>query len=313
VTAAGSALAADPAGATWNALGVRVRLAMTEPGLVDAARRVLAGQLAELDAACSRFRDDSEIVRLDAAAGRATPVSPLLAQAVQVALQAARDTDGDLDPTLGQRLATLGYDRTFAMVEPVGPALPAPMRLTTEYRANWRDVRLDAEAGTLQVPDGVRLDLGATAKAWAADRAAAALAAEFGCGVLVGLGGDVAVAGPAPSGAWPVAVQQVADGAPSQVIEFARGGLASSGTAARRWLRGDDLLHHVLDPRTGMPARTPWRVVTVLAESCLAANVASTTTIVRGERGLDWLRATGLPAHLVAEDGSVTRVGGWPA
>jgi thiamine biosynthesis lipoprotein len=306
------AAAADPLGLSWHALGVRVRLVVTDPGALHEARDALADRLDALDRACSRFRDDSEIVHLDAAAGRPASVGPLLATVVSVALQAARQTEGDLDPTLGHRLAELGYDRTFAEVAPSGPALPAGIRVSTQARATWRDVRLDAEAGTLEVPVGVRLDVGATAKAWAADTAARALADEFGCGVLIGLGGDLASAGPPPDGAWPVAIQQLTDDEPAQVIDLVGGGLATSGTGARRWLRGGEALHHVLDPRTGMPARTPWRAVTVAASSCLAANVATTTTIVRGDRGLEWLEATGLAARLVAEDGSVVRLGGWP-
>jgi len=299
--------------AAWRALGVEVRLVVADPAVLQDARALLEHRSEALDLACSRFRPDSEIVRLDHAQGRATPISPLLWQAVQVALDAARRTGGTLDPTLGQRLAALGYDRTFAEVAPVGPALPPGLTLRVVAPASWRDVVLDPDAGTLAVPAGVRLDLGATAKAWAADRVAQELAHRFGTGVVVGLGGDLAVAGPAPQEEWAIAVQETDTGTPAQVVRISGGGLATSGTAARRWVRGSDVLHHVLDPSTGLPARTPWRAVTVAASSCLEANIASTATVVLGEDGLAWLRRRGLPARLVAEDGSVTVLGGWPA
>ncbi|MBK6874663.1 MAG: FAD:protein FMN transferase [Kineosporiaceae bacterium] len=303
--------------ATWRALGVQVRLVVTDADRLGAARADLAARLEALDATCSRFRSDSELVRLDEAGGRPTRVSPLLADAVAVALNGARRTGGALDPTLGHHMSALGYDRTFSQIADTdssasGTAAQHQLKIAVSTAASWRDVHLDRPRGMLQVPAGVRLDLGATAKAWAADRAAAALAADHGCGVLVSLGGDLAMAGPAPEGGWPIAVQQTQDDEPAQVIALTGGGLATSGTAARRWTRGGELLHHVLDPRTGMPARTPWRAVTVAAASCLEANLASTTTIVRGAAGLAWLRARDLPSRLVGEDGSVVQLGRWP-
>jgi thiamine biosynthesis lipoprotein len=138
--------------------------------------------------------------------------------------------------------------------------------------------------------------------------------------VLVSLGGDVALAGPAPRGGWVVAVQErparpdaapEADAPPVQVTLYG-GGLATSTTTARRWVRGERVLHHILDPRTGLPAGGAWRTVSVAAGSCLDANAASTAAIVRGGAAVDWLRGLGLPARLVDRTGGVTLVGGWP-
>jgi thiamine biosynthesis lipoprotein len=171
----------------------------------------------------------------------------------------------------------------------------------------------------LSLPAGVRLDLGATAKAWAADRAAARIAAELGCGVLVGLGGDISVAGQPPAGGWRIRVQDVSGrpedppAGPSAVVAITGGGLATSSTAARRWRRGGDVLHHILDPRTGIPAASGWRTVSVAAASCTAANTASTAAIIRGEAARGWLAGLGLPARLVSESGQTLTVGGWPA
>jgi thiamine biosynthesis lipoprotein len=306
--------------ATWRALGTTVDLLVTDLAALAPARRLLTDDLAALDEACSRFRADSEIVALDRAPrredGRTGPVriSPLLAGALAVALRAARLTDGDVDPTVGGALSAAGYDRDFALVRRDGP----PVKLTIRSVPGWREIELDEAAGLVSLPAGVCLDLGATAKAWAADRAAARIAADVGCGVLVNLGGDIAVAGPAPRGGWRIRVQDVTGrpedppAGPAAVIAIHSGGLATSSTAARRWRRGGDVLHHILDPRSGLPAAPVWRTVSVAAATCADANAASTAAIIRGEAALAWLTGLGLPARLVAESGAVVTLGGWP-
>jgi thiamine biosynthesis lipoprotein ApbE len=301
-----------PAGASWRALGTFVHLLVTEPAQLGEARRILTEDLADVDLACSRFRADSELCSLDDS-GRATEISPLLAEAIAVALRAARLTEGDVDPTVGAAMSAVGYDRDFAHVKPTGPAV----RLRTREVPGWRQVRLDGRM--LTMPAGVRLDLGATAKAWAADRSAARIAARTGAGVLVSLGGDIAVAGPPPATGWQVRVQDVS-GAPEDPpsgpyaqIAIRDGGLATSSTAARRWQRGGDVLHHILDPRTGLPAEAVWRTVSVAAGSCADANAASTAAIIRGRRAPGWLAQHRLPARLVDATGAVFTVAGWPA
>ena len=306
--------------ASWRAIGTSVHLLVTDLRALGPARRMLTEDLAALDAACSRFRPDSEIVALDHAPpddrGRIGPVriSPLLAGALAVALRAARLTDGDVDPTVGGALSAAGYDRDFALVRPDGP----PLRLTVRSVPGWREIELDEAAGLVSLPAGTRLDLGATAKAWAADRAAARIAGRLGCGVLVNLGGDIAVAGAAPPGGWRIRVQDVTGrpedppAGPAALIAVRSGGLATSSTAARRWRRGGDVLHHILDPRSGLPAAPVWRTASVAAASCADANAASTAAIIRGEAALAWLDGAGMPARLVAESGAVVTLGGWP-
>ena len=307
----------DPgtAGAGWTALGCWVHLVVTDRAALDAARSMLAADLADLDAACSRFRADSELVALDRAQGRPVRLSPLLANAVAVALRAAELTDGDVDPTVGEAIVAAGYDRDFSLVPPDGPAL----NLVVKAVPGWRQVRLDPATRTLAMPAGIRLDLGATAKAWAADRAAARIAAELGAGVLVGLGGDIAVAGQAPPGGWRIRVQDVTGRpedvpeGPATVVAITSGGLATSSTTARRWRRGGNVLHHILDPRTGLPPAPVWRTISVTAATCADANAASTAAIIRGAQAPGWLAATGLPARLVDVSGRVETVAGWPA
>jgi thiamine biosynthesis lipoprotein len=298
--------------ADWEAWSCRVRLAVTGPAALDEARGVLTRYLTEVDVACSRFRPDSELAALDAAHGAWTDVSPLLAELLATALRAARLTDGDVDPTVGGALAGLGYDRDIRLLRPadgVVVALPAP---------GWSSIELDRAAGRVRVPEDVRLDLGATAKAWTADAAAADIARRTGAGCLISLGGDVAVAGPPPDGGWRIRVEDVTgdpDGPPSgpcTTVTIADGGLATSSTRARRWRRGGTELHHLLDPRTGLPAAPAWRTVSVAAGSCVDANTVSTAAVVRGHAVWPWLHRIGVPVRLVTVDGQVFTTGGWP-
>ena len=301
---------------TGNALGTFATLLVSDPDALPAATEILAAELAAIDLACSRFRPDSELWRACSAGGRPVEISPLFATALEVALSAARLTDGDVDPTCGRSLAALGYDRDFALArQDTSPASLPPVAA-----GGWRAIRLDTDRGAVTVPDGVLLDLGATAKALAADRAAAAIAAATDSGVLVNLGGDISVAGPAPDAGWLVGV---ADDArfdtttdtvrTSQSVVIRDGALATSSVLGRSWRRGGTTVHHIVAPRTGLPARSCWRTVTVAAETCVAANIAATAAIVRGAPAADWLRQLCLPARLVGQDGSVTAIAGWPA
>ncbi|WJX99968.1 FAD:protein FMN transferase [Curtobacterium sp. 458] len=284
-----------------------------------------------VDRACSRFRDDSELVARTADLEHGAEVSPLLASLVHQALDAARLTNGDVDPTLGNRMVALGYDAAFHQDgsrsvddRPVdGPVDdrpvdgrpldqdPAVLASALDTRPAWQRVLLSGRF--LRVPVGVRLDLGATAKAAAADTAAASITARLGIGALVSLGGDVATAGPEPAGGWQVRVQDL-DADPVDHVRIASGwSVAASSTQKRRWEQDGRARHHVLDPRWGLPAEPVWRSVTVVAPSCVTANTLSTAAIVRGRGAPAMLRASGRAARLVAADGEVIRLGGWPA
>jgi thiamine biosynthesis lipoprotein ApbE len=306
--------------AGWQSLGMLVQLVVSAPDKITEARRLLSEDLADLDRTCSRFRLDSEVVAIGRApaddSGLVTAtVSPLLAEAIAVALRAAALTDGDVDPTVGAALSELGYDRDFAHVPPVGPALPIGVRVIP----GWRSIALDMDTHQLTMPAGIQLDLGATVKGWAADRSATKIADKLGCGVLVSLGGDTAVAGQPPDGGWRIRVQDITgmpdtkpDG-PSAVIAIRDGGLATSSTTARRWSRGGSVLHHIIDPRTAMPAPPVWRTVSVAAATCADANTAATASVIRGWQAPAWLVSLRLPARLVETNGTVHTVAGWPA
>ena len=274
------------------------------------ARRLLLAELDAIDRTCSRFRADSELMRANAAAGRVTAISPLLADAVGAALRAAEQTGGLVDPTVAPALVALGYDGDFALMR-----ADAPDDVAGVPAAGWRNVRLDPSRRLLALAPGCRLDLGATAKALAADRAAAAIAAATGSPTLVSLGGDVATAGPVPPGGWLVHVtddHRDGPGAEGQRVAVLGGGLATSSTTVRRWRRAGRTVHHIVDPSTGEPAAPVWRTVSVAAASCVDANTASTAAIVLGARAPSWLESLGLPARLVDPAGTAVTVGAWP-
>jgi FAD:protein FMN transferase len=329
--------------AKWQALGTSVELlvsdgharALSDGRALTQARAILERQLDELDRACSRFRDDSQLMRVNARPGRTLRVGPLLIEAVELALRAAELTDGDVDPTVGAALAIAGYDRDIQLLERPSPttgkadtrACPLPAmapRLRATLLSGWRAVELDPEHCTLRIPRGVKLDLGATAKAWAADRAAGAIYESVGCSVLVSLGGDISTAGPAPEefpgqkaqAGWQIYVtddHRSGPDSPGQTISIAGGGLATSSTTVRRWRHREQMMHHIIDPASGAPAEEVWRTVSVAASDCTDANIAATAAIVRGARAPEWLAGLGLPARLVGRDGEVLTVGAWPA
>jgi FAD:protein FMN transferase len=293
--------------ATFGAWSCTVRLVVADERVLDYATTDLVNLLGRVEMAASRFRADSELSRANALAGKPVPVSHLLTDLVGAALDAAAQTGGAVDPTVGRAMTANGYDRDIAAVR-ITPGPGAPIESSSR---RWTDVRLDPALGVLTVPAGTALDLGATAKAFTADLAARTIANRYGCAALVELGGDLAVAGSLPGG-WPIHVAE-AEGAPGQVVTVNHGGVATSTTTVRRWQFGAHEMHHIVDPATGAPANGPWRTVSVWAESALDANTASTAAIVLGSRAMGWLIANGIAARLVDHLGAVTTVGDWPA
>jgi thiamine biosynthesis lipoprotein len=294
---------------TFPALGTNATVVATDVRSLDTVERAVRGEIDAIDRTCSRFRDDSELADLHERAGdRWTLVSPLLYEAIEIALGAARATDGAVDPTIGEALRDAGYDRDFAQVT------SSTHRVEHRPAPGWAVVGLDADRCAVLLPAGVRIDLGATAKALAVDRACVRAVEAAGCGVLVAIGGDIAVFGEPPPGLWTVSIgdDHAEPGHPGETVAIATGGLATSSTTVRRWMRGGVVQHHVIDPLTGAPAAEVWRTVSVAAARCVDANTATTAAIVMGERAVGWLESIGVPARLVRPDGSVVRVCDWP-
>ncbi|SEF25131.1 thiamine biosynthesis lipoprotein [Amycolatopsis pretoriensis] len=298
-------------------LGTTAEVVVTVPGLLGAAVDLLSAELAAIDLACSRFREDSEISRLHETAGRQVRVGALLAEALGAALRAARLTDGLVDPTVGAAIRALGYDRDFAQLAGA-PVLNESFATSAEPipAPGWHRVLFDPAQRLVVLPRGVHLDLGATAKALAADRAARRIHSELGCGVLVNLGGDLRAAGPEPAGGWQIALgddHAEAVVRPDTTVALHRDfALASSGTTRRRWRYGGRTVHHIVDPRTGDAAESRWRTVTVAAKSTVDANTASTAAVVLGAEAPGWLEERRLPARLVGVGGDVVTTPGWP-
>ena len=298
--------------ADGRALGGNLRVVVTRPGSLRAAKAAVDEVVAAMDQAASRFREDSELSLLNASPDREVAISPLLAQAIAAALRGAELSGGAVDPTIGSAIRLAGYDTDFALVPTDGDRI----QLYSERVPGWQAVRLDFGSRTVRVPRGVEIDLGATAKALTSDLAAAAASKAIdGAGVLVSLGGDIAVAGEAPIQGWSIQTSEDS-GAPiddaEEAVRITSGGIATSSTTVRRWTRGGALLHHIIDPATGLPADSCWRTASVVAGTCVDANIASTAAIVMARNAVSWLEVRSLPARLVDLAGNVHRVAGWP-
>jgi thiamine biosynthesis lipoprotein len=243
-----------------RAFGCQAVVATTDTPQLPFARRTLVGALRALDLACSRFRDDSELVALNQSAGRPVRVSAMLYGALKAAVTAGRLSGGLVDPTVGRALGRAGYTVSFERLTGLVAVTAAPP--TAAGRLGELEIDPDSERRLVRVPAGVELDLGASAKAWLADQVARVVASR-GAGALVAIGGDIAVCGPAPADGWPVRIG--ADHAaplttPGPVVAITAGGIASSSTALRRWKTTAGEHHHIIDPRHGLPARTPCKL-----------------------------------------------------
>jgi thiamine biosynthesis lipoprotein len=295
-----------------RAIGTTAVVAVNDAARADEALSLLGEDLRRLDAACSRFRPDSELMTVERrSGGRPVAVGPLLFDALEVACTVAARTAGIVDPTVGAALVALGYDRDFDLIAVGDVATEVP----TQPAPGWWQIRLDPATRSVAIPVGVHVDLGSTAKAFAADRAAQRIAAELDCGVLVNLGGDIAVRGEGPPGGWAVGIAAECTtplGAVDQVVAVRAGGLATSGTTSRTWIRNGETRHHIIDPGTGEPASTRWALVSTTGSSCVEANAWSTAAVVWGDDAEGNLAALGVSARLVGADGQIVHVGGWP-
>lgn len=311
MTCTADAIDTELAARTVSAIGTTGTVLVQDPRAADHALAVLTDELRRIDQACSRFRTDSELSALHGRAGQTTAVSPLLFDALETAVMVARRTHGAVDPTVGNAMCALGYDDD---IDRVLARAPRPSAVLGPV-AGAAHIGLRRDRLSVRIPQGVRLDLGATAKALAADRAAARIAIEIGGGVLVSLGGDIAVAGPPPAGGWAVGIA-VESSTPAdqadQVVAITQGGLASSATSVRRWRDTEGERHHIVDPATGDCVEPYWALVSAVGATCVEANALTTAAMVWGEGALDRLASYGQAVRLVRHDGQVIVRHGWP-
>ena len=278
----------------WELWSTRARLVVTNPGVLGAARELVDSYLADVDDAANRFREDSEIRRLVGRSGWVT-LSPTLTHLMAEALAAADLTDGDVDPTVGRALRRLGYDRDLRLVQGENGPLRAVVQPVPGYRG-LRAPGLPAAAARRGGARPRRHRQGGRRRPGGAPGRTAA----FGTGVLVSLGGDIATAG-VGTGRRLAGPRPGPPRGPLDPDRDARRCARSRRPAPSRGsgARGGRTLHHVVDPRTGQPARPVWRSVTVAAEHLRHANAVTTASLVRGERAVDWVRGLGLPARFL--------------
>jgi thiamine biosynthesis lipoprotein len=287
---------------TFPAMGTEVTVLIDDDTRTDhaAAVRELFRRWEET---LSRFRPDSELSRVNAAGGDPAPAGPLLRSVTAEALRAAAATGGVFDPTMGRRMSALGYGESLGTEWVV----PRAALLGRHLPDGWRDVRVDDDAGTVSVPAGLALDLGGIAKGMAVDAAAELLRGAGVRSALVSAGGDMRATGEA--GGWQVAFED----APAEQITLTSGAVATSSLSRRNWVHEGIRRHHLIDPRTGLPARSGLRSASVAADTCVRAEVAAKAAFVLGrDRGARFLERLGAPGLLTATDGTVTRVGSWP-
>jgi thiamine biosynthesis lipoprotein len=295
---------------SFRSLGTTATVAVTDPSHADKAEHMLRAEIDAIDLSCSRFRTDSELAHLHANAGSTVEVSSLLFEALDVAYSVAEKTNGAVDPTVGHAMEALGYDRDFEQIasHPLQMAQLGPV-------PGFRHLHLDHKRRAARIPKGVRLDLGSSAKALLADRAAAHIAGTLHSGSLVSVGGDVAVAGDPPPEGWAIGIavdSSTAADEVDQVVAIRRGGLASSSTETRTWQMGREQVHHIVDPATGRNSARYWRVVSAAGASCVDANALSTAAMVWGDRAVERLRPFHQAVRLLRHDGEVFTLGGWP-
>lgn len=269
---------------TLRAMGSRVSLQIeTEADgttiLNDAVRHI-----ATIEACLTRFRPDSDLVRLNTQAGRWVEVAPILFEAVQAAKHAAFLTDGLYHPLLLDVMIGIGYDRSFEHLKEQ-PKLPR-----AGFILDWHEIELRPSENAVYIPRGSALDLGGIGKGWAAERIADDLSRYGAC--VVNLGGDIAARG-APHGylGWPVDVTEADEQKVIVSLSLSGGNIATSGTDYRRWLAADgSAQHHLIDPRTGQPAHTDVLSATVIhPKGALSEAFAKAVLLQGAQAGLAWL------------------------
>ena len=292
----------------FAAMGTRVEVTVphdAERGVEALVQRLFA----QREAALSRFRPGSELSRLNAAAGTTVPVGALLLASVESALAGARATDGAFDPSLNAQIRRLGYDRSFDEIA-AGPGMREGGGIGPG--GAWRRIVIDRDWSCVTLPGGVALDLGGIAKGMAVDASIALLRDAGVEAALVSAGGDLAVLGRPPGRAgWTIDVRTPRGGAP---LTLERGAIVTSGIERRSWRQGGLERHHLLDPATGLPARSGVWSASAVAATCERAEVAATAAFVLGAgAGARFLARNGLTGLIVTPSGGCLPVGDWPA
>jgi thiamine biosynthesis lipoprotein len=261
--------------------------------------------LDEIDRSCNRFRPDSELTLLNARGDG--DLSPTLEVALEAAIESYDATGGLCDPTVLPALLALGYNVDFADLARRANTISAAPVPSPGAGA----ITLDLSSHRVSLAEGCQLDFGASAKALAADLVANDVAPTGG--ILVEIGGDVAVRGRGPTGPWALGVSDVLEITGREPrVSVTHGGVATSSTATREWVADGHRVNHIVDPRTGSSADGPYVTATVSAVSCVRANAFATAALLWGEDAGYHLAQGGCAGRLVRADGEIEYVGGWP-
>jgi len=297
----------------FRVMGTRARILCTGgPDGLAARGEALAR---DLEARWTRFDPASELMRLNAGAGRPVRVSEPTFALVARAVDAWRRTAGRFDPTGLDALIASGYDRDFAELQDA-PDDSMPVRALASTRLpGCRGIELDPLVAAVLLPRGVQLDLGGIGKGYAADRVVAALVEAGATGVCVDLGGDVRMAGVGPyDGAWTVELRDETLASRYGSLRLATGAVATSTTQLRRWTRGEQTCHHLLDPATGRASTSGVATVTVVGADAWWSEVLAKAALVAGAAaGVALLTAEGVDGVLVTDTGSVRATPGFAA
>ena len=299
-------------------VSVQIAAPLTLRAEAEAAADTCMAWFDEVDARLSRFRPESELSRMNAAAGEWFAASETLYDCVALAVASARASSGLFDPTMLRQLRDLGYDRDFAAIayaEVAGAGLQ-PITQAPGERAAWREIALDPEQRRIKLPGDAQVDLGGIAKGWAADVALARYCATLP-GALVNVGGDLRVQGGPQSGKlWSVGIRDPrlelaglgVSGSYLATVSLSRGALATSGAVRRWWLRAGQRTHHLLDPRTGLPVPL-WVDGGDEPAALLATATAFATTAARAEVAAKLALLRGYPLALSAVESAWERYG----
>jgi len=268
------------------------------PGILDQVPEWFEGWEQTL----SRFRQDSELSRLNRTVDQPISVSQTLWDVFQASLVANRVTGGLVTPTVLDAIVMAGYDRPF-------DELPA----NTGYIDMWTEIQPlslvihDEESRSICLPPNIHLDFGGVAKGWAAHQTVERLKRHGAA--LMNAGGDIAVSGSRLNGeSWPIGISNPFEpGEDLAMIQLQDGGIATSGKDRRRWMQGALLNHHIIDPRTGQSAITDILTATVIAPTVMEAEAAAKSVFLLGSGpGLEWLESdSGLAGLFVLDNGEI--------
>jgi thiamine biosynthesis lipoprotein len=229
----------------------------------------------------TRFSPDSELSRLNQLAGRWKPVSKDMFSVLAAAKSLVEPTRGLFNPAVLPALVATGYDRSIELLEEDVPSKPEDGRPNPPM--DFAEVEMDAENRKVRIPAGMQVDFGGIAKGWLATRAAETLAA-YADSCAVSAGGDITVIG-LPHGApgWSIGLEDPRQpGRDLTTFMISSGSVATSSVAKRQWRQNGALQHHIIDPRTGQPADTPWLSVTVLAPTAVEAEAFAKACLIGG-------------------------------